>query len=461
MTTTGDAAAAADVVSLSVHGPAGVVDLLVPLGASGADVAGEYARTSGYGERFELTTAAGRPLAATTTLAEAGVRSGAVLAAVASGVALRSRRRGMGGSGRALRRGSLSGLWLSVAATAAVLAGLLAASLPDDSDQRTAVLVALIAAAALSAVPLGPLSGQRVHAAPAFAAAAAFGLVWHPAPERLPVVLGITGLAGAAAAAVCRALDQQDDEGLRVWMVVGGAVFGASVLAAVADAPTPLVWCTFLIVAMLAARFVPAFAVDVPDQYLLDLERLAVTAWSARDRPVGRRGRIIVPRRAVAHVASSGTRTTTAACVAVLVVAVVASPLLLRDADLDVDRWGARAVVFFTGASLLLTARSFRNTTARALLRLAGLACWVPLAVVMLRLAGPDARTAVAIATIALAALLVVVGVALGRGWRSAWWSRRAEVAEGMSGAFAIGGVVVATGLFRILWESIPGGLGT
>jgi hypothetical protein len=73
----------------------------------------------------------------------------------------------------------------------------------------------------------------------------------------------------------------------------------------------------------------------------------------------------------------------------------------------------------------------------------------------MLRLAGPDARTAVAAAAIALAGLLVVVGVALGRGWRSAWWSRRAEVAEGLCGAFAIAGVVVASGLFRILWESI------
>ncbi len=455
MTTAGGAAAPADVVSLSVHGPAGVVDLQVPTAASGGDVAGEYARTSGYGEPFGLATSAGRPLEASTTLAEAGLRSGAVLVAVPQDAGRRARRGMMAGSGRALRRGRLSVLWLSVAAAAAVLAGALAASLPDSSTARIAVLVALVAAAALSAVPFGPLSVQRVHAAPAFAAAAAFGLVWHPAPERLPLVLGVTGLVGAATAAVCRGLDQQQDEGLRVWMFVGGTMFGVTALAAVLDAPTPLVWCFFLVVAMLAARFVPAFAVDVPDQYLLDLERLAVTAWSARDRPVGRRGRIIVPRRAVAAVASSGTRLTTAACVAVLGVTAVAAPLLLRDADLEIDRWGARGVVFFTGGALLLTARSFRNANARALLRLAGLACWLPVAVVMLRLAGPDARIAVAAGAIALAGLLVVVGVALGRGWRSAWWSRRAEVAEGLCGALAIAGVVVASGLFRILWESI------
>ena len=42
--------------------------------------------------------------------------------------------------------------------------------------------------------------------------------------------------------------------------------------------------------------------------------------------------------------------------------------------------------------------------------------------------------------------LLVVVAVATGRGWRSAWWSRRAEVAEGLCGAAALASVFVAVG---------------
>ena len=52
-----------------------------------------------------------------------------------------------------------------------------------------------------------------------------------------------------------------------------------------------------------------------------------------------------------------------------------------------------------------------------------------------------------------LAFLVLMVAVALGRGWRSAWWSRRAEIAEAVCGAFAVGAVVVAVGLFRHLWE--------
>ena len=52
-----------------------------------------------------------------------------------------------------------------------------------------------------------------------------------------------------------------------------------------------------------------------------------------------------------------------------------------------------------------------------------------------------------------LGVLVIVVAVAVGRGWRSAWWSRRAEVAEGFCVAFALASLVVAAGWFRVLWE--------
>ena len=42
-------------------------------------------------------------------------------------------------------------------------------------------------------------------------------------------------------------------------------------------------------VAVVAARLLPYTVVDVPDQALLDLDRLAVTAWSAREQPRGSR----------------------------------------------------------------------------------------------------------------------------------------------------------------------------
>jgi peptidoglycan/LPS O-acetylase OafA/YrhL len=106
-----------------------------------------------------------------------------------------------------------------------------------------------------------------------------------------------------------------------------------------------------------------------------------------------------------------------------------------------------------SGAALLLAARSYRHPAARTMLRGAGLTCWAVLSVVLLGLLDTSGTVALGLTGILLAAVLVLVAVATGRGWRSAWWSRRAEVAEGLAGAGAIAALVVASGLFRALWE--------
>ena len=111
------------------------------------------------------------------------------------------------------------------------------------------------------------------------------------------------------------------------------------------------------------------------------------------------------------------------------------------------------ALVFFAGGGLLLAARSYRHVLARSLLRIAGLYAWVAL------VAGPAAGRArappvvVVGAVLALAAAVLVAAVATGRGWRSVWWARRAEIGESLCGAFAVASLVVAAGLFRHLWE--------
>ena len=267
-------------------------------------------------------------------------------------------------------------------------------------------------------------------------------------------MLGIAGLAAAIAAAVARALDDGTDAAARVWIVTGGGLFVLTGLAALFDVPPRMTWSILLVLAMLAARVVPAIAVDVPDNYLIDMDRLAITAWSARERPRSRRGRVVVPEAAIVAVAGRGSAIITAAAAAVLAVAGVSAALLLQAADLPIDRVGARVLVFLCGGGLLLSARSYRHTAARQLLRLAGLVCWAALAWALVPVLSDGQWLAVAVAAVALAALMVAVAVATGRGWRSAWWSRRAEVAESVCSSFAIGAVVVAGGFFRILWES-------
>lgn len=453
---TSNATGTADVLALSVHGPAGVVDLAAPAAASAADVALEYARHAGLTAAPTLFTRGGRPLAAEGSLADAGVVPGAVLVAAAPSSAATHTAGGRLPPHEAVAPpdgpGALSALWCGTAVVAGLLAGWFAAQ-QGPSDQRTATVALLVGAAVLGCVPVGRYAAHRVLAAPAFAGAAAFAIAWDPEPAKLPTIVGVAALAAAVTAAVGRALDEHSEEGLRVWMVAGTAVFLITSAAALADVRAQVAWTVLLLAAMLAARFVPMLAVEVPDQYLIDLERLAVTAWSARERPKGRRGRTVVPRRAVAVVAARGTRTVTAASAAILAVVAVSAPLLLATATLPMDRIGARCLVGFAGAALLLAARSYRHAAARALLRTAGLLAWAVLAVAVFDVAGRRTEGLIAGAAILLAFVLVMVAIAAGRGWRSAWWSRRAEIAEAVCGAFAVGAVVVAVGLFRHLWE--------
>jgi hypothetical protein len=439
-------------VALTVHGSAGALDLVVPPEASVDDVAREYAVRAGLQFAPTLHSRLGKVLPAQSSLAELGVRSGDVLAA--GGAVRRHAGDHVPEEPGTTPPGAFSVTWFTVAVGVAVLAGWVGSRVGGlDTDQGQLTVALLAFSAFLGVLPLGRLSAHRMVAAPAFAGAAAFAVVWAPEPERLPTIVGVTALVAAVAAAVARALDVQGDEALRVWMVVGVGLFLVTGAAALVHAEPRVVWSLLLLIATFAARFVPALAVDVPDQYLIDLERLAVTAWSARDRPQGRRGRTVVPPAAVARVAARGARIVTAAAAGVWVVVAVSAPMLLDTATLPVDRVGARVMVGLSGAALLLAARSYRHSAARAMLRGAGLTCWVALAVVLLRLVDASQGVALGIAGVLLAVVLVVVAVATGRGWRSAWWSRRAEVAEGLAGAGAIAALVVSSGLFRALWE--------
>lgn len=441
-------------LAITVHGQSGAVDLVVPRAAAARDVAREYAAQCGLTFIPALHTRDGRGLEPEDSLSAAGLASGAVLVAAGRPQALGvadAQEGDHSGSWRAPVPTEFSVAWCWVAVAAAALAGWFAAHV-DGREHDVTVLV-LAGSAVLGILPLGAQSSHRVVAAPAFAAAAAFATVWAPEPERLPTVLGVSALVGAVTAGAASALDRRSEELLRVWVVAGVGLFVLTGAGALVGAAPEVVWGFLLVLAMLAARFVPALAVDVPDQYLIDIERLAVTAWSARERPRGRRGRTVVRPDDVSVVATRASRTVTAAACAVWAVAAAAAPMLLATADLPVDRIGARVLVGLAGAALLLTARSYRHRAARAMLRAAGLSCWAALLVVGLDLMDDGRRFTLAVAVVVLALLLVVVAVANGRGWRSAWWSRRAEVAEGLAGAGAIAAMVVSSGLFRTLWE--------
>ena len=70
-----------DHLALTVHGPLGSIDLLVPPGAAATDVAREYAAQAGLGSIPLIYTELGQPLAADLPLVDGGVDSGDVLVA--------------------------------------------------------------------------------------------------------------------------------------------------------------------------------------------------------------------------------------------------------------------------------------------------------------------------------------------------------------------------------------------
>ncbi|MDZ5661608.1 hypothetical protein SFC79_07515 [Nocardioides sp. S-58] len=441
---------------MSVHGPAGVLDLVVPAGATSVDVAREYAKQAelaGAGGGIPLLqTSLGQRLNAAQPLSEAGIQAGDVLVAT-TGVHRPRKVTLLEAAKNAPESPALASMMATIAALAAVLSSWYAARATDETVRTTAVGV-LLACALVGVLPVGRHARQRAAAAPAFAAAAAFAALYEPGVHLLPAILGAAGISAAVVAGIGRALSVGSDETSTVWIASGLTVFACCAVPALLGWDARVAWTLLVFLSMMAARFAPSLAIDVPDEALLDLDRLAVTAWSARDSTRrGRRGRIVVAADAMERLVHRASRIVTGAAAAILVTVVVASPLLLHAASIDLDRIGARCLVFFAGCSLLLAARSYRHAAARALLRMAGLGALTALAVHLVAGAGAGHVDTFFYVAVGLGAIALAAAVATGRGWRSVWWSRRAEVAESLCGSLAFASAVVAAGVFRRLWE--------
>ncbi len=447
-------------IALSIHGPAGVLDLVVPPGATAVDVAREYAKqaqASGVAAGSVpgvplLQTALGQRLNAAVPLGEAGVQPGDVLIAT-SGVHRPRKTHLLDAAKNAPESPALASMIATVAAASAVLAAWYAGRVGDETVRSVAVGI-LLACALAGVLPIGRHRRQRTGAAPAFAAAAAFAALYEPGVHLLPAILGAAGIAAAVVAGIGRAVAEKGDETSVVWIASGLTVFTCCALPAMLGWDARVAWTLLVFLAMMAARFAPSLAIDVPDEALLDLDRLAVTAWSARDSGrSGRRGRIVVSADVMERLVHRASRIVTGAAVAIMVTVVVASPLLLHSATIDLDRIGARCLVLFAGLSLLLAARSYRHAAARTYLRLAGLGALAALAQHLVVGPGAGHLDTFFYVVVGLGVIALAAAVATGRGWRSVWWSRRAEVAESLCGSCAFAAAVVAAGVFRRLWE--------
>ncbi|MEV7397660.1 hypothetical protein [Aeromicrobium sp. NPDC092404] len=442
-------------VRLAVDGPRGRLDVAAPLWADVATVLESYAAETGEREELALMTSTGRVLETTASIQRLGLRHGELLIAVHThphDVEMTSFL-----DVRALRGQTAAPLppWVpAVTAIIATVAAVLAAStaaLLGVGPVRMGVAACLFLAAV--SVPfiaeMRPRLRPWVMAAPAFAGAGAFVVTAGTGPGDNLLMIGAVGLAAAAAAAYGRAVAPglADDE-LIVWLSSGATVAAVAVTGLLLESSGTAAWAVLLLVAVVAARVLPAFAVDVPDHVLIDFQRLAITAWSARDRPRrARRG--IVRLDDVADVAHHGITLVSAGAIAVAIVSAASSALLLLSADDASTRLGARIMVVAGGISLTLGARAFRARIPRTALRLAGGLVLAPSVGLVVFDSGLSWQpTAAVLATVA-GVLVAVAGLALGRGWRSVWWGRVAEVFDTLSVIALIGTIPLATGLFE------------
>ncbi len=276
------------------------VDLVVPVWAEVADVARAWLEATGAPEGAPLPVlrrTTGAVLDPEGALERSGLRHGAVLLAGDPGA--EDPAGGPGDDDAADPRpggvGVLGGrrAWTVVVAALAVVTGALAAGLGRDAGEGsglvgTATTVCLAVATLLALLPVGGdhVRAARLHVAPfCLAGAALVGLSPSSTHPLLPVT--VAALAALATAAAAWALGD-DDAVTLVWLWSAGLLSAACVVLLLTGAGAAGLWALLLVGGVVAVRLLPSLVVDVPDETLLDLETLAVTAWSAttsRDRP--------------------------------------------------------------------------------------------------------------------------------------------------------------------------------
>lgn len=448
---------------LSVVGPRGRLDLAVPAWATVGAVAAAYADHTGLARPPVLATVSGEVTPPHGTVDELSLRSGSVLTVVGhDGAATRAERAERGGGERPASppAGNQAapvrmGLLLAAALAAALTAGV--ATLPSYPGPARWLCVGVLLICTVTTlrqvVTAPPVQAEAVAVVtPVFGAAAGWSAGYTPGPGGVHVGVLVAGLAAVVTATVARsALSPRADERLRVWLVCGAGAAAAGLLLLLTGVPVSALFALAYAAAVTAARLLPSAALDVPDDVLLDLDRLAVTAWSAREQPRGRRRTLVRPDE-VAELARRGQRILVAGTLAAALTTVVSAAVVLGSTrHLGATSLGAQLMVAAGACALALTARSVRALLPRLALRTAAAWSFVLLAWQLVGDHAPGAAWPWFAGGAVLGAVAVLAAVLLGRGWRSVWWARAADVSETLSVVLVLATVPVATELFTLV----------
>ncbi|MBC7630359.1 hypothetical protein [Aeromicrobium sp.] len=433
-------------VRLTIVGPDGPLDLVVPVWADLRTVSRRYAGRVGVADDMVFTASDGTVLDAHVPIQRLGFRHGELIYTF--------RQHETHPRGPAQHRGheqaqGRTTMWpVGLAAISGLTAGVAAAT-GDNGTVRNISLAVLTIGAFVAALPWRHGSAWPL-AAPALAAGATFTLVDTQAVGGLQVAVGAAGFSAVALGAVSRMLNRRRHVEQLIWMVAGGATALTASVCLLLDTSDRAMWAVLFAFALLAARMLPTLVLSVPDQALLDIDRLAVTAWSARDaRPKGRRSRSVVDPAGVRDVAVRSRVLVDTGTVAAAFALAVLGPLLMADPGSGSSEVGVRIMVGSAAAALALGARTVRSLAPRAALRLSAsvLAIVFGADVVL----STDRLGLIVIVSLIAAAAGVATAIAVGRGWRSLRWGRLADFAEEITAIAAVAALPLATGLFELV----------
>lgn len=324
-------------------------------------------------------------------------------------------------------------LWGGSAALFLVTAMTLALRTGDDRASVGARLVAPL---------LGAAAGMSL---PALDAAGA---------GRVAVIAGCA--IGAVVAGVARVSSGARDGAARVALVVLAFLGLVNVLGVLLEWPGFAVAAVVAGLAPMVVRMLPSLGLDVPDEQLVDTDRLSTTIWSVREPTRRRRRRIRVPElqqrfRQARDVVAAGTLW--GASLAPVTLAV----LLATPGRSGVSRWGAVALCTLTVMGLGYQSRTVRDRLPRfALLGAAAVVLAEGLYAVG-QVAGPAAAGAVVAVVLVLALASLAGSLALTRGWTSPRLSRLADALEGLAVVCALPAALVAGDVLEILRRTTSG----
>ncbi len=449
---------------------AGTREALVALGPPGGSSSRRRLRYAG-----SAAEGAGGPDDGTTGLEtgpDPGLRTGPLsirpTGRVAGGPSRRSRRsRRPGPTPRGGGRPAAAARPAATVVSAAILAALAVAAtvLAPPVDVRWGEAVAVLLVLVGVVVAQAPSSARLLHlSAPLLGIAGGAGAT--VLLREGPVVAIVGGCAGAALVALAgRSRSGADRHVPRVWLAFGGGVGGLALVALVAGLPLTVVAAVALAGTVLLARVVPDLVIDVDDDVLIDIGRLSVTSWSPREARRPRRRGWRIDDEAVSSVVAAAGVEQVAVLVGLGVVSLGSAAVLgVTLVRLGTSVLAVQLLLAAAALGLTLTARAYRRRRDRTLLRLAALAPALALAVATLvrgrdgagaSSAGVVVTVGVVVGTVLLGLALLGVAPALGRGYRSLWASRLADIGELLAlvsvlplALWAAGLVELAMGLF-------------